>query len=292
MGRVRGPDHRRARRLLLVVGSLVVALVASQAVLASNIENVFADFTHLDRMLTRAIDRAEKGESTVSLIDQIRHTKLEVVDGALAQPVDGVKGSTWFRTLDCVDVDLALAKRIEDFGVGNAGHANVQITNYLKAAKSCKQALEDAVHRANPTTSVQPTLKPIHAVFNPAPAGQSCHPPYCTTVYTEDANGHGLSYTWTVSIPKDPNCAKGFQPNKPNPNQATWYHADVSEGGYCNHTGQDYNASGSGHPGTVTVVVSNASWTCKATFDGTQGPQAQPTWDGPAPQACQANSKP
>ncbi|MGH2892073.1 MAG: hypothetical protein ACRDPM_02225 [Solirubrobacteraceae bacterium] len=116
-----------------------------------------------------------------------------------------------------------------------------------------------ALHKANPTPLPEPSLKPIHAVFTPAPAGQSCSPPYCTTAYTENATGEGLTYTWAVSIPKDPGCAKGFQPSKPNPNQATWYHADVSEGGYCNHTGQDYNASGSGHPGTATVVVSKSA---------------------------------
>jgi hypothetical protein len=135
-------------------------------------------------------------------------------------------------------------------------------------------------------------LTPIHAVFTPAPSGQSCSPPYCTTVYTENATGQDLTYTWTVSIPADPNCAKGFHPSQPQPNQATWYHADESEGGTCNHSGTTYDASGSGHPGTVTVTVSNASWSCVATYYGTQGPQAQPTWDGPAPQPCQQKAGP
>jgi hypothetical protein len=124
-------------------------------------------------------------------------------------------------------------------------------------------------------------------VFTPTPTGQSCSPPYCTTVYTENATGENLRYQWTVSIPADPNCANGFHPNTPMANQATWYHANESEGGHCNHSGTAYDASAYGHPGTVTVTVYNASWSCAATFYGTQGPQAQLTWDGPAPQPCQ-----
>jgi hypothetical protein len=130
-------------------------------------------------------------------------------------------------------------------------------------------------------------LDPIHAVFTPEPPGQSCRPPYCTTVYTEPTTAEGLKYEWTVAIPTDPECAKGFQPKMPMPNQATWYHADTNAGGYCNHSGADYNARGSGHPGTVTVTATTAHWSCTATFQGTQGPQAQATWDGPVPGPCQ-----
>src|SRR5438067_54142 len=99
----------------------------------------------------------------------------------------------------------------------------------------------------------------------------------CTTGDTANAGGHGASYRWTVSIPVDPNCADGFQPSQPQANQATWFHADESEGGRCNHGGTAYDATGSGHPGTVTVVVTNADWTCTATYLGTQGPTGTAT---------------
>ena len=132
----------------------------------------------------------------------------------------------------------------------------------------------------------EPKLSPIHAVFTPAPPSQPCGPGYCTTVYTESATGDGLSFSWALSIPSDPGCAKGFEPGRPAANQATWYHADESEAGPCNHSGNTYDASGSGHPGTVTVTVANRDWSCTASFSGTQGPQGQPTYDGPAPQPC------
>jgi hypothetical protein len=272
--------------------AIAIALVTTGASGARRVDaryadaaSALADLKHIDRLLAKTIGEVEKGISVEHRLDQIRRDKLALIDSEFTQPVDGVKGSVWFRDLDCVDEAIPQARAVEA-GHLHAGDKKLFVTSILQAAKGCKESLERAVTKANPTTAGQPTLKPIHAVFTPASAGQSCSPPSCTTVYTEDATGQGLTYSWSVSIPKDPDCARGFQPNKPNPDQATWYHADVSEGGYCNHTGQDYNASGSGHPGTVTVVVTNASWSCKATFDGTQGPQAQPSSDGPAPQQC------
>lgn len=121
-----------------------------------------------------------------------------------------------------------------------------------------------------------PVLKKIHAVFTPAAF---------STTYTENASGQNLKYVWTVSIPADPGCAKGFQPNTPLAQQATWYHADVSEGGPCNHG--VYDASGRGHPGTVTVTVTDAYWRCVATYFGTQGDMGNLEGDGAAPQRCE-----
>ena len=86
--------------------------------------------------------------------------------------------------------------------------------------------------------------------------------------------GQGLTFVWTVVMQADFGCAAGFKPNSPNPNQASWYHADVSEGGPCNHFGTD-------HPGTVYLVVSNTDWVCTALYQGTLGGQ------GPAAPPCQ-----
>src|SRR5947199_7491216 len=60
-----------------------------------------------------------------------------------------------------------------------------------------------------------PKLRPIHAVFKPAPQGQACAPPYCTTTYKERAKGKGLKFKWSVSIPTDPGCADGFTGSSP-----------------------------------------------------------------------------
>jgi hypothetical protein len=125
----------------------------------------------------------------------------------------------------------------------------------------------------------KPVLTQIHAVFNESEF---------TTFYKEEATdpqGLPLTYTWGVSIPEDPLCANGFTPNKPQVNEATWLHKDTTEEGACNHT--KYDGSGSGHPGTVVVVVSNGYWSCAATFFGTQGPSGEAVSDGPQPQECQ-----
>lgn len=135
-----------------------------------------------------------------------------------------------------------------------------------------------------PPAAPKPKLQSVAATFDPAPAGQSCAPPFCTTTYVESATGSGLHYRWSVSIPSDKGCAAGFEPNTPKPNEATWYHADVTEGGSCSHA--NYDAAGFGHPGWVTVVVSNGGWSCTARFHGTQGAQAQLSSDGRAPSAC------
>jgi Divergent InlB B-repeat domain len=131
--------------------------------------------------------------------------------------------------------------------------------------------------KSNTAGVAAPVLRPIHAVFTQATF---------STVYTENATGQDLKYQWAVSIPADPPCASGFQPGKPQANQATWYHADVSEGGPCNHSGSTYDATGRGHPGTVVVVVSNGYWSCVATYYGTQGDNGAPEGDGAAPQPC------
>jgi hypothetical protein len=112
-----------------------------------------------------------------------------------------------------------------------------------------------------------PTLSPIQAVFTDA---------LYHTVYTESATGTGLTYAWTVSMSADPHCAAGFKGNAPSANRATWYHADTTTGGPCDHT--YYGAQG--HPGSVTVVVTSALWRCTATYVGTL------TGTGPAPAAC------
>src|SRR5438552_1012389 len=149
-----------ARRSIVAV-SLTMAVVLAAcggggATRTRHIESIFADFDHLDGQLTKAIDEASKGGSVDARIDNIARAKLAIIDGEFSQPVDGVKGSEWFRNLDCVDMTLGRAKQIEDFGL-TAGHANVQITSWLKAAQTCKQRLEAALHAATSTSSSSPS---------------------------------------------------------------------------------------------------------------------------------------
>ncbi len=107
--------------------------------------------------------------------------------------------------------------------------------------------------------SAPPVLSPIHADFSQATF---------TTTYTVTAPGvDGATYRWSVSIPPDPPCAGGFRGNSPAAHQAAWFHKDAAEGGICNHGGSLDGPRG--HPGTVTVTVSNATWNCTATYTGT-----------------------
>jgi hypothetical protein len=48
---------------------------------------------------------------------------------------------------------------------------------------------------------------------------------------------------------------------------AIWWHADVAQGGLCDHAA--YDESKYGHDGTVTVTVQNKYWVCTASFRGT-----------------------
>lgn len=123
----------------------------------------------------------------------------------------------------------------------------------------------------------RPVLKPIHVVFDQAAF---------TSTYTEDAKGPDLDYKWSVSIPLDEDCAAGFNGNSPEPNQAAWFHKDKAQGGICNHDGTHLGPRG--HPGTVTVIVSNLGWSCKAIYVGTEGEGGKAAGDGPAPEACVA----
>jgi hypothetical protein len=126
-----------------------------------------------------------------------------------------------------------------------------------------------------------PSLVPMYAVFDK----NTFSTVYYENVRNVDRAGP-VKYQWAVAIPADPRCATGFQPNRPKDNQATWYHADVSEGGVCNHSGTLYDATGRGHPGTVVVQVSNEYWNCTAMYYGTQGDNGGSVGEGSA-QPCQ-----
>jgi hypothetical protein len=129
------------------------------------------------------------------------------------------------------------------------------------------------------STGSPPVLKPIHAVF---------HQSTLSTLYIETAKGHHLTYRWSLSIPTDPKCAKGFHPNKPRPNEATWYHPGSDVGAsdnFCDHSGA-YVKRGRVHAGTITVRVQDTSWTCIARYYGATGDNSAVSGDGYKPEPC------
>jgi hypothetical protein len=211
-----------------------------------------------------------------------------VVPAKGAPGTNSVQNASWYAYYDPASVFIDGTYSCSDSG-GSTWSSNQE----SKGAGFCRVEVYPAVAAGTTTATAhpKPVLKPIDAVFRPAPAGQSCSPPFCTTTYTEDASGQDLHFRWRLSIPLDRSCAAGFHGSTPSPGAATWYHADESEGGHCNHTRQDYDAAGSGHPGVVTVLVTNAHWRCKARFSGTQGPQAQLSWNGPQPSACRETTR-
>lgn len=112
----------------------------------------------------------------------------------------------------------------------------------------------------------QPTVTPIGAVFIQADFATDYG------VQATDPDNRKLTYKWTLTPPdKDPNCSK-FAQVAAEPWRAIWQHGDQHG---CNHTVTD--PQGRGHPGTVTVVVSNGFFDCTATYFGTE------TGTGPAP---------
>jgi hypothetical protein len=107
---------------------------------------VLADLAKLDRLLTQAIDDTKSGGSVGGLIQKIKDGKLEIVDREMAAPIDGVKGSEWFRDLECVDLELQLAS-LADKG---RAYRHKDIRLFLELAKRCKQTLENDLHKATP----------------------------------------------------------------------------------------------------------------------------------------------
>ena len=146
--------------LLLAVPGLAVAMAVFAGghatahvrdVRSADLQSLFGKFTRLDRLLTKAIDRAEKDEHVHGLIDQIVDGKHQIVDQQLSAPIDGVSGSEWYAKLDCADIHLDRA-RLFDLGhvtipgaFGGSKRTEV-ITENLKNAKKCKQKLEDDLH--------------------------------------------------------------------------------------------------------------------------------------------------
>jgi hypothetical protein len=120
-------------------------------------------------------------------------------------------------------------------------------------------------------TSEPPVISPITAEFVQADFA---------TTYTIEASarqGGALTFRWALTPPAgDPTCTNFAPVNPPgvSPNRAVWHHNGDADG--CSHSSQQTGARG--HLGTVRVFVTNARWSCEATYLGTiSGPGPKPT---------------
>jgi hypothetical protein len=156
---------RRAFVLGAIVGAGVLAAVG--AVSAASVDSIrpasrtdgspktaLEDLAHIDSQLTKAINDAKEGKDVESRIGTIAKAKLELVDSQLGAAVDGVKGGTWFRALECVDFRLSLAKLAEQGHLPKHGATGpFGVVTELEYAKACKQSLEAAIQKANPPST-------------------------------------------------------------------------------------------------------------------------------------------
>jgi hypothetical protein len=224
-------------------------------------------FDKLKKLIETEIEKGEKKTSKGHLVATAYLHSFGAPYGALMKAITGKTPAERFDSLKAAlrsaKLDLKLVKILTAKNDKLIARLNFLKGEYDKLVAACE---------------APPVLKPIHMTFNGADF---------TTFYKEeatDAAGRKLSYQWSLAIPLDPPCANGFKPNKPEESTASWFHADTTEGGPCDHS--KYDAAGSGHPGDVVVVVSNGIWKCAATFHGSQGSEGEPIADGPPPQPC------
>jgi len=131
---------------------------------------------------------------------------------------------------------------------------------------------------ATPTSATAPpvaTTPPPAVVVYPDPITAYFDQATFSTYYSEPQSDPSWTYTWSLSIPRDPECAAGFKSSAATPNKASWYHQDTDQGGPCNHTA--YNEE-IGHPGTITLVVQpkDGSWTCTMKLRGSAPHNTRP----------------
>lgn len=99
-----------------------------------------------------------------------------------------------------------------------------------------------------------PKLTPINANFNPSAFATTY------TASATDADGDKLKMTWTLAPPtQDPGCKMFVTAS---PMQAVWHHGDKDG---CNHAVQGPR----GHKGTVHFYVSDGTWVCTESYNGT-----------------------
>ncbi len=188
---------RRGLEREYAVGRLVAAKKSTQA-LEDDLHSaqkatkpVLGAFTELGRRLTRGIGRAEHQQSVASLARRIEHGKLAIVDRVMSAPVGGVQGSTWFDLVDTVDVQLRLARLVQegDVVVPGRGRERGYITGRLKAAEKAERTLEAELRSANPPSPPVTSEQQIDASRAVVTYDAMQQYFYSGTVYPGDTSG-------------------------------------------------------------------------------------------------------
>lgn len=218
-----------------------------------------------------------RGKSTSFDLTNIRYISsapVSVVGAATHPDVHETSQGSITGTLD----DQAPSFNCDAVGTGSYGIVfdwQTEVSNSAGRRSGSGAVTGGASCTPKPTTTTSSsttstTVTPTTATQYPAAITAYFDQGAFSTYYTEPIYNPSWSYTWSVSIPVDPDCGQGFHGSAPTPDKATWKHSDTSEGGTCNHSGQDYNNT-TGHPGTVTLVVTppDKSWHCEMLFYGT-----------------------
>ena len=153
-------------------------------------------------------------------------------------------------------------KQVPEFGPEQLLADNLSVSG----SATCTATTTSSTSTSTTTTTVATTAAPRYPGAITAYFDQGAF----TTYYTEPIYDPTWTYQWSATIPVDPQCENGFTGSTPTPDKAKWYHANTTQGGPCNHSGDAYNDT-VGHPGTVTLVVMppDKSWTCEMLFNGT-----------------------
>ena len=127
------------------------------------------------------------------------------------------------------------------------------------------------------STTTSSTTTTTAAPKYPGPIAANFDQAAYSTVYSEPVTDPNWTYQWSLQMQADPECASGFTPNSPAPNQADWFHADKNPTppepqGPCDH--KFYGANG--HPGVVTLVVIGPGFRCQAQYSGTVSGTSNP----------------
>jgi hypothetical protein len=205
------------------------------------------------RIVARALALAEKVQADDGAIDTvtpaIARLGLALELGAL-RPIVTVRRESRGTTRRARKIALAAAA------------ATLVLAAGALAIASFGTESEPVAATAGTTGPTAPVVAPVEAVFSEAERA---------TFYSVAARtSESAEYEWSLEPPADDPTCRAFETVAGKPNEAVWRHAD-SDG--CLHVGTE-------HLGTVTVTISTPSWTCTASFVGTE------TRTGPAAGRC------
>ena len=137
------------------------------------------------------------------------------------------------------------------------------------------------VDRARPAVSAGLPLIKVHFEFRVEERAT-----HYTVVNTGNSAGEldlaHASYVWTLKPPENDTACNNDGTLTGIGNEFVWHHGnegDPISNDHCNHDGDAIGPTG--HQGTVSVEVSDAKWTCTASYTGTQRADGNASGDGP-----------